>query len=90
MSMTQEAFFTELNITVFLKNKRLIGTRVKGYVLFISLFTILISETKKNVVEELQTDPQNARLPTWLGCLGCQRAAGYPKTQFFFYAVKIL
>merc|ERR1719507_1880950 len=30
MSMTQEAFFTELNITVFPKNKRLIGTRVKG------------------------------------------------------------
>jgi hypothetical protein len=38
MSMTQEAFFTELNTTVFLKNKRMIGTRVKGYVLFISFY----------------------------------------------------
>ena len=27
---------------------------------------------------------------TWLGFLGCQQAAGYPKTQFLSYAVKIL
>ena len=34
--------------------------------------------------------PKNSRLPTWLGCFGCQQVAGYPKTDFFFYVVKIL
>ena len=43
---------------------------------------------RKNEVEELQTDPQKSRVPTWLGCLGYQQAAGYPKTEFSFYALK--
>ena len=31
-----------------------------------------------------QTDPRNSRLPTWLGCFGCQQVAGYPKTKSYF------
>ena len=46
--------------------------------------------SRKNEVEELQTDPKDSRLPTWLGCFDCQQADGYPKTDFFIYRVKIL
>ena len=37
---------------------------------------------RKNEVKELYTDPQNSRLPTLLGCFGCQQADGYHKIQF--------
>jgi hypothetical protein len=31
--------------------------------------------------------PENSRLPTWLGCFGCQQAAGHPK--FLIHGLKI-
>ena len=59
--------------------------------IFLMLFSLLYQPgTRKNEVKELQTDHQNFRLPTWFGCLGCQQAAGYPKTQFLFYVLNIL
>ena len=51
----------------------------------------IIVHARKNEVEEMYTyQKKTSRLTTWLGCLGCQQAAGYPKTEFSFYAVKIL
>jgi hypothetical protein len=37
--------------------------------------------------ERQRLTPKKSRLPFWLGCFGCQQAAGCPKTQFLFYIV---
>ena len=48
----------------------------------------LLVMSRKNKVEEMQTDPKNSRLPIWLGCLNYHQAAGYPETDFFILYCK--
>ena len=42
-----------------------------------------------NTVLFQETEHWNSNLPSWLGYFGYQQAAGYPKTQFSLYVVKI-
>ena len=52
-------------------------------------FDILFSKEKRSWGTVECADTQNSKLPTWLGCFGCQEAAGYPKIQFLSYVVNI-
>ena len=65
----------EKQTKITIENVKNYRDKSAGYFLFFS---------KKNKVEELQTEHKNSRLSTWLGC--CVLVAlKYPKTQFSFY-----